>query len=53
MTPEKEARIKEMIREYVEIEKHIENDIRMHQARLDEHRKRRRILEEVIRDEHV
>jgi len=46
--PEKEARIKEMIAEYKQLEELIEVVIIQKQTRLHEHRRRREILEAIL-----
>lgn len=50
MYKEKVKRIQEMIKEYRETEKYIEDEIIQKQTRLDETRKRRGILQEALED---
>lgn len=51
MNIEKQKRIEEMIKEYKDIEKHIQKHIIQLQTRLDKHRQRCGILQDVLEAE--
>lgn len=51
MNPEERLCISEMIKEYREIEKHLEEQIIQIQTRLAEHRKRRGLLQDYLESE--